>query len=108
MESTALRRDEPSSAGGIGGKNASESPGGNVVDSAGSGGTDAGGMPCVPSPGGKLPAAQLLEQRSQTVSTTGFQTFFLTVLSLRTNTLTVFTQQSDGEPQTILWCGRAW
>ena len=65
-----------------------------------------GVIPLVCSLAGFAPVVQLPQQRSQTVSITGFHTFFLMVLSWRTNTLTDFRQQSDGDPQTILWCNR--
>ena len=97
-ELTPRRHDEPTFGDGVAGSNAPESPDGDIAGSTGSGGPSVGGIP----PGGKLPAVQLLQQRSHTVSITGFHTFFLTVLSLRTSTLTVFTQQSQGAPKITL------
>jgi hypothetical protein len=47
-------------------------------------------------------AAPLWQQRSQTVSITGFQTFLVTFFSVRTSTFTVFTQLSHGGPQIFL------
>jgi hypothetical protein len=93
------RRDvgRPEDASGIGGKGA-------LVSSCGGG---VGAIVGIPSVAGGGPAigpavGPLWQQRSQTVSITGFQTFLVTFFSVRTRTFTVFTQQSHGGPQIFL------